>query len=320
MSVFVKRLISFRKHIVQAILTLFAASTVTFALLPLSPGSPAVSLLQNELNRIPTPAEIKAKEHELGLDRPLIIQYGSWLIRIIHGDLGVSWKTGQKVSVLVSERLGSTLLLGGFGFAVGLSASMLLALLATRFHNRLPDHVIRLITLLLAGIPTFVLGLLALQYIVIGLGIAQVISDGTLHTVLLPAVVMGLSGVNGRPLRAMLLEEMGSGYVRTMTARGASPTHVLWNHAFPNAMVPYLGMLGLSIGGLVGGDAIIESVFSWPGLGAYAIQAVQQRDVPVIQAFVLLSTLAFVIGSLLTDLIADMLDPRRQGYNQDFME
>lgn len=314
MSALVRWFTPVRRHVVQALLTLIAASTVTFAMVPLSPGSPAVSLLQNELNRTPTLAEIKAKEHQLGLDRPWIVQYGSWLWRVLRGDLGVSWKNGQKVSTLVSERIGPTLLLGSMGLVIGLVASMLLALLATRFQNRLPDHLIRLITLLLAGIPTFVLGLLVLQYLVLGLGIAQVIADGTVRTVWLPALVMGLAGVNGRPLRAMLLAEMSTGYARAMTARGAGPTHILLTHAFPNAMVPFLGMLGLSIGGLVGGDAIVEAVFSWPGLGAYAIQAVAQRDVPVIQAFVLLSTLAFVTGSLLTDLIADMLDPRRRGY------
>lgn len=298
------------RHGGQGLLTLLLASTITFALVPLSPGSPAVSLLQSELNRTPTPAEIAAKEHQLGLDRPLVVQYVDWLAGVVRGDLGRSWRTGQDVWSLVGPRFGPTLLLGITSLAIGLVASAVLALLAARYRNGWIDHSIRLSTLVLAGIPAFVLGLLVLQYVVVGWGVSQVVTDGTWRTVLLPAAVAGLAGVSGRPLRAMLLEEMGSGYAGAMAARGAGRTRVLLHHALPNAMVPFLGMLGLSIGALIGGDVIIESVFSWPGLGSLAVAAVDQRDVPVIQAFVLLGTAAFVIASLGADLAAALLDPR----------
>ncbi|MEQ1702777.1 MAG: ABC transporter permease [Ilumatobacteraceae bacterium] len=218
------------------------------------------------------------------------------------------------MSTLISQRIGATLLLGGVALVLGLFVSVVVALVAVRFHDRLVDHGLRVITLTLTGIPTFVLGLLVLQYVVLGLGWGSVISDGSLSSVWLPAMVLAGVGIAGwsRPLRSLLLDAGAAPYARTMQARGASQSRVLMVHALPNAFVPFLALLGLGIGGLIGGAPIVESVFSWPGLGAQAIQSVQQRDIPVIQAFVLLSTLGYVLASLLVDVLAGRLDPRRR--------
>lgn len=295
------------------VLTMVGASLVTFALIPLSPGSPAVSILTNDGRRL-TDAAIAAKEHELGLDRPLVAQYLSWISKLLRGDLGRSWKTQYPVSTLIRERIGATLMLGATALVIGLVVSVGVALVAARFHDRFGDHALRIVTLVVTGVPTFVLGLLVLQYIVVGWGIGKVVADGSLGSVWLPALVLSAVGIAGwsRPLRALLLDAQGSSYSRTMVARGATPRRVLLVHALPNAFVPFLGILGLGLGGIIGGAPIVESVFSWPGLGAQVVQSVQQRDVPVIQAFVLLSTLGYVLGSLLADLTADALDHRRR--------
>jgi peptide/nickel transport system permease protein len=130
-------------------------------------------------------------------------------------------------------------------------------------------------------------------------------------TVWLPALVLGLAGVNGRPLRALLVVQMQAEPARALRARGASGRFILLRFALPNAMVAYLGMIGLSVGAIIGGDVIVESVFSWPGLGGLAVTAVMQRDMPLVQSYVVLTTLAYVLASMLCDLVADLADPRR---------
>lgn len=297
----------------QIVLTLFAASVISFSLIPLSPGSPAASILANEGRRV-TAEAVRAKEHELGLDRPLLQQYLAWMGHAVRGDLGRSWKAPIPVRTLLAERIGATLLLGVVALALGLGISVAVALVSAHWRDRPADHGLRLVTLMLTGIPAFVLGLLVLQFVVLELGVGRVVSDGTLRSVWMPAGVLALTGVAGwsRPLRALLLDAGDSPFVQVAVARGASERRVLLVHALPNAFVEFLGFLALGLGGIIGGTPIVEAVFSWPGFGAMAVHAVQQRDVPVIQAFVLLSTLAYVMGSMAADLAARRLDPRRR--------
>lgn len=286
---------------------------MTFLLVPLAPGSPATAILVTEGREV-TDEQVAAKEHELGLDRPLVAQYVDWVAHAARGDFGRSWKSQLPVRTLVAQRIGATLLLGTVALVLGLAVSIGAAMISARYHDRAADHALRIVMLLLTGVPTFVLGLLVLQHVVIGLGIGRVVSRGTPADVWLPASVLAAVGVAGwaRPLRAQLLDASRSGYASTMRARGATEWRVLLVHALPNASVPFLGLVALGIGGVISGAPIVEAVFSWPGLGAQAVQAVRQRDVPVIQAFVLLSTLGYVIGSLLTDLLATLVDPRRR--------
>ena len=295
----------------QAGLTVLVASIFSFLLVPLSPGSPAVALLQSQLNRTPTAAEITAKEAALGLDRPWLVQYGQWLGRLTRGDLGQSWRTGQPVALLLRDRIWPTLLLGGTAFVLGLTATVALALLGAAWQGRWPDWLVRATMLGLGAVPPFVLGLLAVHGVAVGLGLSRVITDGTVATVWLPALVLGLAGVNGRPLRALLVVQMQAEPARALRARGASGRFILLRFALPNAMVAYLGMIGLSVGAIIGGDVIVESVFSWPGLGGLAVTAVMQRDMPLVQSYVVLTTLAYVLASMLCDLAADLADPRR---------
>ena len=297
----------------QLLATLFAASIVTFLLVPLAPGSPATAILVTEGREI-TDEQVAAKEHELGLDRPLVRQYVDWVGDAARGDFGRSWKSQLPVRTLVAQRIGATVLLGVVALLIGLSVSTGAAVISARYQDRAADHLLRAVMLLLTGVPTFVLGLLVLQHVVIGLGVGRVVSRGTLADVWLPASVLAAVGVAGwaRPLRAQLLDASRSSYAATMRARGATEWRVLLVHALPNAFVPFLGLVALGIGGIIGGAPIVESVFSWPGLGAQAVQAVRQRDVPVIQAFVLLTTLGYVLGSLLADLAGALLDPRRR--------
>ena len=230
---------------------------------------------------------------------------------MVQGDLGRTWSTGYSVNTLMGQRIGPTLMLAGIALLLSTVATLLLGLIAARYRNRFPDHAIRVSTLLIGSIPAFVIGLLILQYVVIGLGVGRVITDGTLQTVWLPAIALGLVGVSGRGFRALLLEQTSAPYMKAMTARGASRDRLMYVHAFSNAMVPYMGFLGLSIGGLIAGTMFAETIFSWPGLGALAVNSVLARDVPVIQAFVLITTVLYVVGSVLSDIVADVIDPRR---------
>ncbi|MGH8931118.1 MAG: ABC transporter permease [Egibacteraceae bacterium] len=299
--------------ILQAIVAIVAASVLVFLMVPLSPGSPAASVLAVQGREV-TAEAIAAKERELGLDQPLYIQFGRWFGGVVQGDLGRSYRTQQRVGEMFGARIGPTLLLGTVALALALSVSVLLALLAAAWPDRWPDHLARAAMLGIAGIPSFVLGLLVLQYLVVALGVGTVIADGTVRTVWLPAATLAAVAVAGwsRPLRALLLEATTAPYTVTAAARGSSRPRTLVVHALPNALVPFLGLVALGIGALIGGTAIVEVVYSWPGLGALVVESVKQRDIPVVRAFLLLGTLAYVLGSLTADLLTRALDPRQR--------
>jgi ABC-type dipeptide/oligopeptide/nickel transport system permease component len=301
----------FAKRILQTAATLLAASVLAFALVPLAPGSPARTILQVEYLPVSEQA-VKQLEKQLGLDRPLYVQYVDWLSHAVRGDLSNSYRTQQPVADLVGSRVGPTLLLGSVAFAIALAIAVLGGLVAAAWAGRAPDAATRMVALLGAGVPSFLVGLLLIQYVVLELGVGSVIADGTIRTVWMPALTLALAtaAIWSRSMRALLLEGLSAKYSLMATARGASRLRVLLVHALPNAFVPFLGFLGLGIGAIIGGAVIVETVFAWPGMGLLVINSIQLRDLPVIQGFVLISTLAYVLSSLAVDVLAFVLDPR----------
>ncbi|PJE27088.1 peptide/nickel transport system permease protein [Pseudooceanicola antarcticus] len=300
------------RRFAQALLTALAASLLVWAMLPLAPGDPAYRILYSQTQKEPLPAEIEALRHEMGLDKPLPLQYAQWLGKVARGDLARSWRTGQPVAEEISRRLPATLTLVGLALVVSVAVALLLALISAAFRDRWPDRVIRVYTQIGAALPTFLFGLLALQYIVVGAGVGKVLSGGALQMAILPALIIGIDRAAGwtQLLRASLIEAQEAGFAQVARARGARPRRILLIHALPNAALPFLTAIGVSVGALLGGSPIIEELFTWPGLGSYTVAALSARDFPVIQAFVLISALLYVAASLLIDLAAIALDPR----------
>jgi len=300
------------RRALQALATLWGASVLVWALVPLAPGDPASRVLSARGVLAPKPAQIAAVRAELDLDRPLAQRYGRWLARAVRGDLSRSYRSGRPVVEELALRLPATGLLAGAGLALALALALPAALVGARWHRRLPDTATRLLVLLFAALPPFLVGLLLLELVVVGGGYGTVLSDGGAEQVGLPALclALALAPTWARLGRAGLIAALQAPHMTVAAARGASPTRLLLVHAAPNAALPLLTVVGLSVGALVGGAAIVETVFTWPGIGRYTVEAIAGRDLPVIQAFTLMAVLAYVVTSLLVDAIGQRLDPR----------
>lgn len=296
----------------QAILTAFAASVIVWAILPLAPGDPANRVLLARGVQDPTAAEIDATREALGLNQPLVAQFFDWLSRVLRGDLGQSFTSQTAVTQEILDRLPATLILLGTALAVSIAFSILLALISAAYQDRWPDRLIRLYTQIGAALPTFIFGLLALQFVIVGFRVGRVLSDGVWTAALIPAFIIGLDRAAGwtQLLRAGLLEQMASPYCDVARSRGATERRILLRHALPNALLPFLTAIGVSIGALIGGAPLIEVIFTWPGLGAYLLEALTARNYPVVQAYVLIAALSYVTAALLIDLVAMGMDPR----------
>ncbi|MHA3915184.1 ABC transporter permease [Halovulum sp. GXIMD14793] len=299
----------------QAVLTALAACVLVWALMPLAPGDPAERVLLARGVNDPTMAEIEAAREELGLNASLPVQFVNWLGGAIQGDLGQSFTSQAPVAQEIKERLPATLMLLGLALLVSVTLSLILALVAASYRDRWPDHLIRLYTQIGAALPTFVFALLALSFVVVGFQMGKVLTDVSWSSALIPAFIIGLDRAASwtQLLRTGLLEAMASGYAEVARARGASERRILMRHALPNALLPFLTAIGVSVGALIGGAPLIEAIFTWPGLGAYLLEALSARNYPVIQAYVLIAALSYVTAALLIDLVAIALDPRLRG-------
>jgi len=300
------------KRCAQILLTLLGASVLIWAMLPLAPGDPALRTLQALGLENPREAEVQAMRRELRLDRPLWRQYGAWLARAMRGDLSVSWQSGRPVRDELVKRLPATARLAFVTLLMALALALALALVGAAFAGGWPDRAMKLLTQLGASAPAFLLGLLLLQFVVPRSGVGRVLSSGTMADVWLPAFCLAIGRASdwAQLLRAGLIEALGARYTLVAAARGASKLRLLARYALPNALLPFLSAVGTGVGYLLGGVAIIEAVFTWPGLGGYVISAITARDLPVIQGFVIFSALTFVAATMLTDVASAMIDPR----------
>lgn len=299
-------------RVLQALLTALGASVIVWALLPFAPGDPALRILQAQGYEDPNLVQLAQMRQTMGLDQPLPAQYVQWLGRVVQGDLSVSYQTGKPVLEELAKRMPATLLLLGTTLIIALIVALSAALIAVATQGRWPDRVIRIFTQIGASMPTFLIGLVLLQYLVVGAKVGRVLSGGASDVVLLPALCLAWPKAANwtQLLRARLLEVLGSNYVLVARARGAQQLRMLLRYALPNAALPFLTALGVSIGALIGGAPIIEEIFTWPGVGRFVLQALSARDFPVVQGFVLISGLSYVTASLLVDLVNMAVDPR----------
>lgn len=296
----------------QAVLGVFGVSILVWALLPLASGDTAERVLKARGVENPTTLEIAGVENEFGLDRPLTVQYFTWISKAMLGDFSVSYQSKRPVLREISERLPATILLASIALLMSLLFSVSAAIASVSFHEKFPDRIIQFLTQASSAVPSFLLGLLILQFVVVGYGFGNVISNVSLSGAIFPAFCLAWTrfGTWTQILRANLLDAVNSRYALVAKARGASDSRILWRYALPNAILPFLTIVGVGIGSLLGGAAIIETVFSWNGIGSYAVQAVAARDLPVVQAFVIFVTLIYIAANLAVDIIALRLNPQ----------
>jgi peptide/nickel transport system permease protein len=296
------------KRLVQSVLILFGVSAITFVLLYALPADPARMLA----GRSATAQTVENIRHELGLDKPLVVQFGHYVGGLVQGDLGRSYAQKTQVSTLIAARLPATLTLMAAGIALEVLFGMVLGVTAALHRGKLADRVIMMSSFVGVSAPQFVVALLLLYVFAATLGWFPMSGYGTAAHVVLPAATLGLLGAGwyARMVRSAMIDVLNQDYVRTARAKGLSRARVVLRHALPNATLPIIAMIGIDIGQFMGGVVVVEAVYGWPGIGQLAWQAIQQVDIPIIMGVTLTSALAIILGNLLADLIAPAIDPR----------
>ncbi len=298
-------------RLLGAIVTLLITWTVVFGAMRLVPGDPVLLMLQG------TPisdAAMDAARAKLGLDRPLIVQYVSFLANAARGDLGASFQSRQPVTQLIAEEFPYTLQLAIGGFVVGLLLGGTLGIVAGVWPNGWIDTIC--MTLALAGLslPSFWIGMILIQVFATQLGWVPVLGTG-FDALILPSISLGLflAGGLARLVRNSIIEVMTQDYIRTAHAKGLTALRVVTRHALRNAIIPPLTLLGIQFALLIGGAVVTETVFARPGIGRLLVLAVLEKDFPVVQGVVVLTTAAYVLINLLIDVAYGIIDPRVQG-------
>ncbi len=300
------------KHVSQFIVTLVGITFLTFALTYIAPGDPATALLEAH-DRMISQQELDEVRAQLGLDKPFLVQYGNWLVHAAQGDLGLSYSAKQPVVDRMMGSLPGTLMLAVASVLFIILYSVPTGIISAVYHNKWIDYVLRSISFVGVSMPTFWLGLILIYIFGLKLGWVPIASSRiTPIGVILPALTLSLvvGSKYMRQVRLVILEEMQKDYVIGARARGLSETKILFHHILPNALLPLITILGVLMGWLLGGVAVVEMVFAWPGLGFMAVYAITMRDYPLVQGFVLWVALGYMIINALVDMSYYMLDPR----------
>jgi peptide/nickel transport system permease protein len=296
------------QRLAGALVVVFGVVSIVFLLIHLIPGDPVEIMLGEGA----ATADREALRVALGLDQPLLHQFGHYLHGLLQFDLGTSLQSRRPVADLLLERLPATLLLAGVALTVTLALALPLGVLAAVRRGSPWDGGAMAFSMLGVSIPNFWLGPLLILVFSLGLGWFPVSGRDGAASVVLPALTLGtgLAAVLARMVRSSLLEVLGEEYIRTARAKGLPPWRVVVHHGLRNALLPVITLLGLQLGALLAGAVITETVFSWPGIGLLTIEAIQSRDYPVVQACVLLISVGYVMVNLLTDIAYAWADPR----------
>jgi ABC-type dipeptide/oligopeptide/nickel transport system permease component len=300
------------RHILHRLLltlpALWLVLTLVFLLIHIVPGDPVEQMLGEGA----APGQAQQLRHSLGLDQPILTQYGHYLSQIVRGDLGQSLKFQAPVRRIISERYPATLQLAFLAMFVCAAIAIPAGVLAAHRRGHPADRAIGVLTLFGLALPNFALGPLLITLFSIKLGWLPVSGRGGAFNYILPAITLGasLAAILTRMVRGAMLEELSSDYVRTARAKGLSTFAVLTRHALRNALIPIITILGLQFGTLLAGTIVTETIFSWPGLGRLTVQAISSRDYPLLQGCILVIALSYVLVNLLTDFLYAVIDPR----------
>jgi len=296
------------KRLGQAAIILVGISMITFLLIYLLPADPVRQIA----GRSATPETVELIRRELGLDRPLWEQYASYLGKLLQGDLGRSYIQKTEVTALILSRLPATLELLAGAIAIELAIGLSAGIFAARRRGRIADRAVMVLAFTAVSAPQFVVAILLLYVFAVEWHWFPIGGYGTLAHLVLPALTLGLLGGGwyARMTRSALIDVLRRDYIVTAEAKGASPRRVLWVHSLRNAALPIVAMIGLDIGIFMSGAVVVESVYGWPGIGQLAWQAIQRVDIPIIVGVTLVSAVAIMLGNLLADLLAPLIDPR----------
>jgi len=294
-------------------LLLLGISAFSFALLNLAPGDPAeIVLRQRNPGQLPSPAEVAALRAELGLEAPLPVQYARWVSGALAGDMGRSYLTEQPVAAQLARRTVPTALLTAAALALALSVAVPMGILSARRRGGVVDTIARLAALVGAAAPSYALSFGLIILFAVKLSWLPALGYGSAAQVVLPAVALSLGPMAQlmRLIRASMLETLGQDYIRTARAKGLSEQTVAFRHALRNALLPAIGATGVNLGYLLSGAVIVETIFTWPGLGQLMVGAALTRDYPVVQGFVAYIAVVVLLVNLAADVALRIADPR----------
>lgn len=299
------------KRMLALIPVLLVVSFITFILGCLASGDTARVLAEKEFDR-PTFAQIEAMRVKMGFDRPVLVQYADWLGRVARGDLGDSYITDHSVLSEIAHYFPKTLELALIAILLLILIALTLGILSAVFPGSWIDRLTGGYCFFCVSIPEFWVGLLFLYFFGARLGLVSVIGSSGASVPVLPAVTMAVcgAGIYVRLVRASMEEALNRGYIRAVRAKGVAELWVVVKHALKNAVLPVINKLGMGLGHFLAGSVIIESIFSWNGLGNFALESIKLKDYPVIQGYVLFMALLMVCINLAVDVICSMIDPR----------
>ncbi len=296
----------------QMLIVLFGISFLTFLLTYLAPGDPAEAMYE-AAGILPTEQQLETARLSMGLDKPFAVQYFNWISGVLRGDLGTSFSKSIPVAAALGQRLMPTLKVALLSMAMMLAVSVPLGVISAVHRDGAADYIVRFLAFFGISVPGFWLGLLLMRFFGLTLRWLPVVSaKAGFKEMILPCLTLAIamSAKYTRQVRASVLEELSQDYVIGARARGVPYRRILWRHVFKNSLLPLITLLGISFGSLLGGTSIVEIIFSYPGLGNLAVDAVRARDYPLIQGFVLWIALIYMVVNLAVDLSYDLIDPR----------
>ena len=296
------------KRIVSILPVVFGVLCLTFALLHMVPGDPVDVMLGESAST----ADRIALKAQLGLDQPLLVQFGHYLLNLLHGEFGVSIHSQTPITQLLAQTYPATLLLAVIALLIGLLVGIPLGIWSALKAGHWQDVMVTLVSIRLAAMPAFWLGPVLMLVFAVWLGWLPVSGMESAASILLPALTLGLglSAILTRMTRTSLLEVLNEDYIRTARAKGLSERRVILTHALRAALLPLVTIVGLQMGSLLAGAVITETIFSWNGIGRLLVDSIEKRDYPVTQACVLVVAISYVLINQTTDLVYRWLDPR----------
>jgi ABC-type dipeptide/oligopeptide/nickel transport system permease component len=295
------------RRLLQSLLVLLGVSFVVFLILHLT-GDPAAVLLPPEASA----EDIRRFRQAMGFDDPFLVQYGRFLRGALQGDFGRSIRHGEPAFTLVLERMPATFELAGAALLIALCLAIPAGIVSAVRRNTPVDYVATVVALFGQSMPTFWLGIMLILIFSVNLNLLPSSGRGALEHLIMPALTLGLftTARITRLTRSGMLDVLGQDYIRTARAKGVAEPPVVWKHALKNAAIPIVTIVGIELGTLLGGSVITETIFAWPGVGRLSVQAIYNRDYPVVQAAVFLLASTFVVVNLIVDVVYTYLDPR----------
>lgn len=299
------------KRLGQLILVLLGVTFLTFMVTQAAP-SDAAEMKYISMGMMPSTELLEQTREEMGLNDPLLVQYGRWLVNVLKGDLGTSTKYNEPVLTQMMKKLPNTLKLAGVAGVIIILIAFPLGILSAVKKNKIVDYIIRFFSFFGISMPNFWLALILMYVFCVRLGWFNVVSQNTISGMVLPVATLVIPMVSSyvRQIRTAILEELNSDYVTGARARGISEIQILFHHVLPNAMLPIITLIGLSVGHLLGGAAIIETIFSWQGIGNMVVEAIRVRDYQLIQGYVIWMAVIYVVVNLIVDVSYRFLDPQ----------